>query len=78
MYINMSINIIVCVCSVSQSCPTICNPMDYSPRDSSVPGILTWKNTGAGCHFLFQRIFPTHGLNPISCVTCFGRKILYH
>ena len=23
-----------------QSCPTLCNPMDYSPLDSSVPGIL--------------------------------------
>ena len=22
------------------------------------------KNTGAGCHFLLQRIFPTQGLNP--------------
>ena len=36
--------------------------MDYSPpgslRDS--PG----KNTGVGCHFLLQGIFPTQGLNP--------------
>ena len=33
-----------------QSCPTLCNPIDSSPPDS--PG----KNTGAGCHFLFQCI----------------------
>ena len=30
----------VCVCSVAQSCPTLCNPMDYSPPSSSVHGIL--------------------------------------
>ena len=31
----------VCVChSVTQSCLTHCDPMDYSPRDSSVHGIL--------------------------------------
>ena len=26
--------------SVAQSCPTLCNPMDYSPSGSSVHGIL--------------------------------------
>ena len=25
---------------ISQLCPTLCNPMDYSPPDSSVYGIL--------------------------------------
>ena len=28
------------VCSVAQSCPTLCDPMDCSPPDSSVHGIL--------------------------------------
>ena len=28
------------VCSVTQSCPTLCNPMDCSPPGSSVHGIL--------------------------------------
>ena len=27
-------------CSVAQSCPTICDPMDYSPPGSSVHGIF--------------------------------------
>ena len=27
-------------CSVAQSCPTICDPMDYNPPGSSVHGIL--------------------------------------
>ena len=29
-----------CRCSVAQSCPTLCDPMDCSPPGSSVPGIL--------------------------------------
>ena len=39
------------------------------PRD--FPG----KNTGVGCHFLLQEIFPTQGLNP-SLTHC--RQTLYH
>ena len=30
----------MCVCLVTQLCPTLCHPMDYSPPDSSVGGIL--------------------------------------
>jgi len=33
------------------------------------------QNTGVGCHFLLQGIFPTQGLNP-SLPLC--RQILYH
>ena len=29
-----------CVCLVAQSCPTLCDPMDWSPPGSSVHGIL--------------------------------------
>ena len=29
-----------CRCSVAQSCPTLCDPMDCSPPGSSVPGTL--------------------------------------
>ena len=33
-----------CMCAkLLQSCPTLCNPMDYSPPDSSVHGILQAK-----------------------------------
>ena len=31
---------IQCACSVAQSCPTLCNPMDCSPPGSSVHGIF--------------------------------------
>ena len=41
------------------SCPT---PSTKSPG-SSVHGIFPGKNTGLGCRFLLQRIFPTQGSN---------------
>ena len=49
---------------VTQSCQTLCDPMDYSLPGSSVHGIFPGKSTGVGCHFLLQRIFLTQGLNP--------------
>ena len=39
---------------------------------------FTGKNTGVGCHFLLQGIFPTQRANHNSCVSCIGRWILYH
>ena len=30
----------VCPCSVTQACPTLCNPVDCSPPGSPIPGIL--------------------------------------
>ena len=50
--------------SVTQSWPTLCDPMDCSLPRFSVHGIFPGKNTGVGCHFLLQRIFPTQRSNP--------------
>ena len=44
---------------VTQSCPTLCDPMDCSPPGSSVLG-----HTEVDCHALLQGIFPTQGLSP--------------
>ena len=63
------------LCLVTQSCPTLCDPMDCSPPDSSVHEDSPGKNTGVGCHSLLQGIFPTQGLNPVF-LHC--RQILYH
>ena len=52
------------LCLVTQSCPTLCSPMDYSPPDCSVHGDSPGKNTGVGCHTLLQGIFPTERSNP--------------
>ena len=50
------------------------DPVDCSPPVSSVHGDFPGKNTGMGCHFLFQGIFPTQELNP-GLLHC--RQILY-
>ena len=47
---------------VAQSCPTLCNPMNCSLQLLR-PWDFAGKNTGVGCHFLLQRIFPTQGLD---------------
>ena len=53
-----------------QLCPTLCNPMDCSPPDSSDHGILQTKNTGEGCHAVLQGIFPTNpGIKPESLMS---------
>ena len=62
------------LCLVTQSCPSLCDPMDCSPPGSSVRGDSPGKNTGVGCHALLQGIFPTQGLNP-GLPHC--RQILY-
>ena len=36
------------------------------------------KNTGVGCHFLLQGIFPTQGSNPCALHPLHCRRILYH
>ena len=64
----------VCVCLVAQSCPTLCNPIGYSPPGSLVHGNSPGKNTGVSCHALLQGIFPTQGSNP-GLPHC--RRILY-
>ena len=49
---------------VTQSCRTLCDPMNCNPPGSSVHGDSPGKNTGVGCHALLQGIFPTQGSNP--------------
>ena len=43
---------------VTQSCSTLCYPMEYSPWNSLS------QNTGVGSLSLLQGIFPTQGSNP--------------
>ena len=66
-----------CVCSVTQSCPALCDPMDCSPPGSSVHGtfqarILEWVASPSSRGSSQPRDW-TH----VSCVSCIGRLILY-
>ena len=50
-------------------------PWTEEPTRFLRPWDFPSKNTGAGCHFLLQEIFPTQGLNP-GLPQC--RQMLYH
>ena len=51
----------VCVCSVTQLCLTLCNPVGWSLPSSSVHGIILARMLEY--HFLLQGIFLTQGWN---------------
>ena len=60
---------------IAQSCPTLCNPMDWSLPGFSVHGDFPGQKIGVGCHAFLQGIFPTQGSNP---GLPHWRQILYH
>ena len=60
---------------IAESCPTLYDPMDYSPPGSSVHGDSPGKNIGVGCHALPQEMFPTQGSN---LGLSHSWQILYH
>ena len=49
---------------VSQSCWTLCHPLDCSLPGFLFPRDSPNKNTGVGSHSLLQEIFPTQRENP--------------
>ena len=57
---------------VTQLCPTLCNPIDYSPCS---PWDSSGQNTGVGSLSLFQGIFQSQELN-LGLLNC--RQVLYH
>jgi len=75
MQLTLSLSWLYMLRLVSRSCPTLCDPKDWSPPGSSVHGDSPGKNTRVGCHALLQGIFPTQGSNP-GLPYC--RRILYH
>ena len=54
----------LCLCLVTWSCLTLCDPVDCSLPGYSVHGDSSGKNPGVGCHALLQGIFPPWGSNP--------------
>ena len=65
----------LCVCSVTQLCPTLWNPMDCNPSGSSVHGILQarileWVAMPSSRGSSWPRVW-TH-------ISCIGRGFLYH
>ena len=54
-----------CCCLVTKSCPTLCDPMDYSLTGSSVHGI-SLKEYWSGLPFPSPGDFPNPGIEPTS------------
>ena len=74
----MSLSTSTCqMCLVAYSCLTLCDPMDCSPPGSSVQVDSPSKNTGVGCHFFLQEIFPIQGSNPCTLYWQVDSQILY-
>ena len=57
----------VCVCLVTQLCLTL---RRHGLQHTRI--LCSWNSPGkdaeVGCYSLLQRIFPTQGLNPVSCI----------
>ena len=66
----------VCVCS--QSCPTLCDPMDYSSPGSSVHGVLHARVLEWVAISFCRGSSQFRDQTLISCVPCLGRQVLYH
>ena len=56
------ISVFIYSCSVAKSYLTVCDTIDSSAR-LLCPWDFLGKNTGVGCRFLLQGIFPTQGWN---------------
>ena len=63
---------------VTQSCLTLCDPVDCSPPGSSVRGILQARILEWGA-IPFSRDLPKPGIELRSVMsTCIGKQVLYH
>ena len=67
----------MCVKSL-QSCPTLCDPMNYGPPGFSLQGDSAGKNPGVGYHGLPRESSQPRGQTHVSHVCCTGRWVLYH
>ena len=54
----------LCCCLVAKSCLPLLRPHGLQPARLLCPWDFPGKNSGVGCHFLLQGIFPTQGSNP--------------
>ena len=74
---NMTWMCCVSVCPVTQSCLTLCGPMDCRLPDSSVLVISQARLLEWICHFLLQWIFQIQGFNPHLRQLLHCRGVLY-
>ena len=66
-----------CMCGCMPSCIQLFATLWTAAHQLLCPWDSPGKNTGVGCHTLFQDIFPTRDQSPVSCITYIGRQVLY-
>ena len=69
-------SMILCMCIQLLGCVWLFATHGLQPTGLLCPWNFPGKNTGLGCHFLLQGIFPT--TLDQTHVSCIGRWILYH
>ena len=74
--IDFSINLDCALCSVTQLCMTLWNPMDCSPPGSSVHGIFWARILKWVAICFFRGSSQPRDWTHVSCVSCIGRWIL--
>ena len=63
----------MCVHARAQLCPSLCDPVDYSPSGSSVLGIFQPRILDlVAKYFLLQGIFLTQARTHVSYISCVG------
>ena len=68
----------MCASLVSQSCLTLCNPLDYSLPDSSVQGISQARILEWVAIFSSRGSSRARDQTCVSCISCIGKQIIYH
>ena len=63
---------------VAKVCPTLCDPMEWSPSGSYVHGIFQARTLErAAISYSRGSSWPRNQTH-VSCISCAGRQILYH
>ena len=77
-YFCCCIILIVHVCKWLQLFPTLCRPMNYSPPDPSVHGILQARILEWDAMPSSRGSSPPRDRTCISYVSCIGKQVLHH
>ena len=74
---NRAIDMELHAWSVSQSCLSLCDPMDCSPPSSSVHGIPQTRTAGWVAMPSSRGSSQLRDQTHVSCVSCFGKWVLH-
>ena len=66
------------MCSVAQSCPPLCSPLDYRSPSSSVHGIFKARILEQVAISYSRGSSQLRDQTQVSCISCIGRWILYN